>query len=403
MSSYHTMFEYLNGTSAAYGLRITTFEPDDGAMDTFLNMEQVYTDSYDGTRRRLYGMKYNSVATITITVIKQNGSDFSVSDNRRILKWLTGNKASWLNLYEGNTIAYSFYGSFVNVQQQKLDARVIGLVLTFESTSPFAYSSKQVYGPYSFGDHNLHIDDDGVVHQESNDPFNINANGIVYLDDAEIKIDNYGVIYTGEDSVVMIDNLSDDKFSCVPMDVSYMNRSGNEKDNVLTITNIDSGESTEITGISLYENIMLHSNQFITSNRANKIFGDSFNFCWPKLVPLVETDDNPTCANRFVINGSGKGDVLFTFRYPIKIGDCAVNINKIINNPVGCGAIDDWEDDEDNNVEIVKPMSMRINGDYLQYTSDGIKWHNLIPVSEMASAIGKHMTLTDDDILTFGN
>ena len=138
MSSYHTSFDYLDKNSIAdYSLLIASFDGDSGENDSFLGMEQVYTESYDGTKRNLYGLKYNSVASIKITLVKPDGSDFSVAENRKILKWLTGRRqASWLDLYEGETLAYSFWGSVTNVQQQKMDARVVGIILTFESTTP---------------------------------------------------------------------------------------------------------------------------------------------------------------------------------------------------------------------------------------------------------------------------
>lgn len=402
MSSYHSRFTYLNGDSAAYGLRIAAFTPDDGESDTFLDMEQVFTESYDGTKRHLYGLKYNSVATIQITVIKQDGSDFSLADNRKILKWLTGNRqASWLGLYYGTSVVpvYSFYGSFTTIKQQKIDAKIIGLVLTFESTTPWAYSSPQEVNCY-FGEDELEIDDTGSIYKGivTSSVLNIDTNGILYNSSNDINatfnIDDFGVVYNGEDVILTIENETDDLYTYINLDIVYTNKSGNETGNTLTINNLTLNEKTIITDISANEVVTLNSGQFITSNIYNKIFGDAFNFTWPRLRPG---------ENQFLINGSGKGVIQFTFRYPMKIGDCAIDINNIINNPIGCENIpgDDISNSKPTN-GIGYSMKMRIYGDYLQYTNDGITWANLMPVSAMAAAIGQHMNVVDGDVLVLG-
>ena len=140
MASYHNSFSYLNKNSAEQGYIITAFEPDDGFVDTFLGMDQIYEDHYDGTKRFLYGTRYNNIATINITLIKSDGTDLTINDNRSLLKWLTGTKtATWLDLYQGNKIKYSFIGTITNVQQYKLDGRVIGISCEFSSITPWAY------------------------------------------------------------------------------------------------------------------------------------------------------------------------------------------------------------------------------------------------------------------------
>jgi hypothetical protein len=112
MASYHTSLSYLGKNSADEGYIITSFEPDDGFKDAFLDMDQIIEDYYDGTKKFLYGTRYNSTAVISITLVKMDGTDWSVNDNRKALKWLTGARtASWLDLYQGDNIKYSFLGT----------------------------------------------------------------------------------------------------------------------------------------------------------------------------------------------------------------------------------------------------------------------------------------------------
>ena len=64
----------------------------------------------------------------------------------------------------------------------------------------------------------------------------------------------------------------------------------------------------------------------------NKVFGDNFNFVWPRLVPGI---------NRFTIEGNVKGSedgtMQFTYRYPMKIGDCAMDTD-VRGGSVYCGS-----------------------------------------------------------------
>ena len=149
MSSYHSSFTYLNKNSSGEGFVIASFEPDSGFVDSYLGMDQIVTDSYDGVKKHFYGSRYNSSAEILITLIKPDGSDFSMADNRRVLRWLTGNrKASWLDLYVGDKLVYSFYGNVTACEQQKADARVIGIQITFTSIHPWAWSAPQSFDCY---------------------------------------------------------------------------------------------------------------------------------------------------------------------------------------------------------------------------------------------------------------
>lgn len=316
MSSYHNSFTYLNKNSADEGFIIASFEPDDGFKDAFLDMDQVSEDYYDGTKTFLYGMKYNTKATISITLIKADGSDFTIVDNRRVLKWLTGARvASWLDLYQGNSIKYSFLGTMSKPQQYKLDGRVVGISIEFLSLSPWAFSAPQVFNCSI--SQLLDITDDGVMYKGGDVSLGIH-DGVLSTSNVDqgsyFNITDDGIIYMDNRYRTMIDNQSDDLYTYIYLDIDYTNDNGT----YVSIKNNTLEEESLVTDISKNESIQISAKQFIISDIPNKIFGDSFNFVWPRLAPGL---------NDFIVDGDGRGTAKFTYRYPMKIGDCAMDID----------------------------------------------------------------------------
>ena len=329
MSSYHSSFKYLDKNSNDdFHLLITHFDADNGETDSYLSQDQIYADSYNGARRILYGTKWNSVANIKITVIKQNRSDFTVKECEKIYRWLTGNpSATWLELYAGGVHQYDFLCTCQDVKPQKLDARTIGLNIYFESVNPWAYSPEQ-FASCSFGQ-SLSIDNKGVLFKNGQDLYITNDYVLTNGVGASFDITDDGVVYVDNSVDLIIDNKSDDLYSYVFLDTTFKNTNSDHiiiKNNTLYEKSKEKDGLTEITGMSDKEIINLNDGQFIISDVPYKIFGDSFNFIWPKLLPGI---------NEFVISGTGEGIVEFSYRYPIKIGDCAIDVY-IPNNECGC-------------------------------------------------------------------
>lgn len=316
-------------------LVVAHFDADQGEHETFLNMEPVYTESADGSRRLDYGAKYSNVAVFRITVIKEDGGDFSVQEVREHLKWLTGSKKNspldlcenfseefvsngatnkftltnacdhvagvYINgdLIHGNQwsldksnnsvqlvdtpkknyvvkivcscIKYSFVCRVTNAWQHKLDARTIGIILEFTSVSPWAYSAKQVV--------------------------TASVNG---------------------STTIRINNETDDLYNFTPMNIVFKNTTGNS----LEITNNATGETAELTELSVNEIITISDNFMITSDNASKIFGNKFNFVFPKLI---------AGENQIIVKGNGS--ITFEYVYAIKVGDLAIDIN-IMSDPI---------------------------------------------------------------------
>lgn len=330
MSSYHTSFSYKNKNSLDEGLIIVAFEPDEGFTDSFLSMDNIADDYYDGTKRFDYGSKYNSSAEIAITVIKKDGSEMKLNEFRSYAKWLTGARInSWLDMYIGNDIVYSFLGKFLNLEQYKLDSRTIGLRLTFSSVSPWAYSSEQHFD-YTV-EQVLFVDNNGVLNKKTEDSLllSVDENGYLYNNSTYknnyFSITDTGVAYIDNSIVIQTDNQTDDLYAYINLDINYINGTGS----YVSIKNITLDEETIITGMSDHEEITLSAKQFIVSSIPGKIFGDDFNFVWPRLAPGV---------NKFVVDGSAEGQIYFTYRYPMKVGDCVIDTD-IVCNGLDCGCM----------------------------------------------------------------
>lgn len=330
MSLYYDNFRYLNTNSLDKGLIVTAFEPDNGFVDSFLSMEPVQEEHYNGTQKFDYGARYNSSAVVNIQVVKSDGTDFSLSDVRDISRWLTGSRInSWLEVgsvrfdYDNDPrVKYAFLGRVTNLQQYKMDGRVVGFKIEFTSISPWAYSRRQdidlVFGENMLTfieDNNFVTRGDGTI---KNATININDDGILYnnasTEESYFLIDDDGVVYVDNVARAYIDNQTDDLYTYIGLDIYYQNVNSN----TLSIINETLGETSAITGMSVGENITLSSQQFIVSDLPNKIFGDDFNFKWPRLAPGI---------NNFIIDGSHQGSVHFSYRYPMKVGDCAMDID----------------------------------------------------------------------------
>ena len=268
MSSYHSSFTYLNKNSYDdFNLQIVHFESgDNGETESHLSQDAIYQDSVRGTKRTMYGSKYNSVATLNITVMRPSGEEFSIERTREINKWLTGaTQYSWMNLYVGDEVKYRMHCFVQDIKPYKIDSRIVGFVITVESSSPWCYSTLQT---------------------------------------AKQTI-------TGEETL-RIENETDDVYTAIYPQVVFKNTTGKS----LTITNNTTKETTQVLNLAANETITLSENMFITSDKTSRIFGSDFNYVWPKLWAGV---------NEFVVNGIG--NITFEYTYPMKVGDCVGDLN----------------------------------------------------------------------------
>lgn len=268
MSSYHTSFNYLGKNSYKdFNLQIIHFDNgDSGETDSYMSQESIYTDSPRGTKRTMYGSKYSDVARLDITVMKPDSKEFGIEKTREIYKWLTGaTQYSWMDLYIGDEVKYRMLCFAQNVRPYKIDSRIVGFIITMESSSPWCFSPLQTISQ----------------------------------------------TLTGEETL-QINNLSDDMYTFTTMNTIFKNTSGKS----LIINNNTLGETTQVNNLATNEVVTLSDNLMITSDKPSRIFGSDFNYIWPRLKSGV---------NNFTI--TGKGDITFQYIYCIKVGDCVSGLN----------------------------------------------------------------------------
>lgn len=372
MSLYYNNFRYLDKNSLDQGLIVSSFEPDDGFTDSFLSMELIQEDYYDGTKKFDYGARYDTTAVINITVVKSNGADFSLSETRSMSKWLTGSKVnSWLDVGptkfedgkdDDENIKYAFLGRVTNLQPRKMDGRTVAFKIEFTSVSPWAFSTPKSF--YCIIGQQIDLDNAGILSSGTNNEskFWLDNEGYVHpIEDdhsSYFNISDDGIIYIESEYSETVDNQSDDLYTYIYLDVKYENQSGSW----VKIKNATIDEITEIKNVVDNEIIQISARQFIISNTANKLFGDNFNFVWPKLQPG---------ENEFTISGDGTGSLEFTYRYPMKVGDCAMDISVYGGGNSNCGEMASYETVKWENI-IGTPTSLKGYGITDAYTMDEI-------------------------------
>ena len=242
---YQRKIVFNSHSNEEFGLIVCAIDPDNGETDSYLTVESVYTENFNGTKRHDYGAKYKDPAMLYITMVKNNYADFSKRELREVLNWLTGlRKVSWMDLYGDNTgdISFSFLGRVTDVKLYKMDARIVSIKVEFESISPWAYS----------------------------------------------KINRTEATLDGSSQMFAISNESDEDSEYVYPNIMFVNK---VEGGSLTIVNHATGDKTEVKNLAFGEVITIDSNKTIYS-RPNldseivpKIFGNDFSFEWIKLAP----------------------------------------------------------------------------------------------------------------------
>ena len=144
-----------------------------------------------------------------------------------------------------------------------------------------------------------------------------------------------GILYVEDIIVALINNETDDLYTPIYLDIEYLN----DTCKYLEIKNETTNEITRIDDMQPKDIIYIASKQFITAYtrdqitgelvNQNRIFGDTFNFVWPRLIPG---------QNNLVVEGNGNGTVKFSYRFPMKVGDCAMDISTYGGDIVCCGS-----------------------------------------------------------------
>ena len=120
------------------------FDSDNSEVSTFLNREAVSSESHDGRYHNTVRYRYSERFAPRFTFMKKGFGDFSISEVRAVLKWLTvTDKPSLLDVYydNSNAVEWSAIGGWTEIETYKLaNQRTVAIVATFEATTPFALS-----------------------------------------------------------------------------------------------------------------------------------------------------------------------------------------------------------------------------------------------------------------------
>lgn len=243
------------------------FDSDSGDSSSFLNKESVFSTIHNGTLRKLHTYKYEDVAKPKFTFIKRDFGDFSRTEHREMLSWLTSsNTAQWLSIYryQYDEEPMEFYGNFIEVSPYKLaNGRTVGYTAVFEASTPWAFTPKIRIQPDPMETDTLTLN----ISCKSDE-----LNSLIY---PKIK---FKVLSEGSISI---------KNETIGIESKILNNQSNE---IITLDG---------------------DNEILFSERiGGRIFGNDFNLQW---FPLKPGDNEITIT--------GKCHIKFEWREPRKIGE----------------------------------------------------------------------------------
>lgn len=285
MSVYLPVISYKGKTNYNFQLVVSHFSDnaDFGELDSYQTMEPIYTENYDGTLRHDFGARHTSVAMPVVTFVDPDGDMIPPAKIRSVLSWLTGSKGvSFMDICDdtGKSMC-SYAGRFTDAKLYKIDARVVGIIATFTSISPFAYSP--------------------------------------------IKEARFTVTTEGTDFIIDCD--SDDEYNVLHPTVEFKNTQAKDPENpdkvMLSLYNETTKNETIFKNLNTGETVTIDSSLIVYSDNTARIFNDDYNFDFPIL----------SCGqNNF--RAVGEGELVIRFRYPMKLADGLLDAQQIDNSPV---------------------------------------------------------------------
>ena len=142
--------DYLNFDSSDVILDVA-FESDSGAMSSFLNRSAIASESHDGRYKNTAKYKYDELFSPQFTIIKKDFSDFTQSEVRKVLKYLTQtDRPTLLEVYYNDAnddnddnadVNWACIGGWTSIETYKIsNSRTVGIVAKFEAITPYAIS-----------------------------------------------------------------------------------------------------------------------------------------------------------------------------------------------------------------------------------------------------------------------
>ena len=297
-----------------------SFDSDDGETSTYLSREAVASETYRGNFKRVSSYKYSEVFAPKITFIDKDFGEFDSERQRKILKWLTSkDTASFITIYhdDSEVVSYEILGAFIDIQTYKNgNGRVIGVVATFESISPWAFSplhtiTKDVSNP---------TDNKIIINLETDEPQSAvypritiqqKDSNIITINHTMGDQDNWveGSVFYNGSNYYWFDAKKKER-------ITSTNNTSNLNTTSVSIRNTHTDYNGKVSAFDALvknnvvdEKVVLDGANRVVSSSSIRIFGDDFSWNW---TPLYE----------------GKNELSF-------IGNCTVTIE--YRTPIKCG------------------------------------------------------------------
>lgn len=297
------------------------FDSENGEVSSFLNREAVASESYRGDFRRIHNFKYNEFFAPKFTFVKNDFSDFSADEYRRLVSWLTSKSTtSVLTAYrdDSEVVEFEIIGGWGEIQPYKLaNHRTVGVTAVFESVSPYAYSpiktlTQTITQPTII---NIKCNTDDwespvypriTIKQSNNIVVNATGEMVSTIFDNDNYIDGTVYYYNG----TFYWKATDENGQMV----SYTNSVNNSKFYTTSVMlyNETTNVKTYIKGNAANETIIIDgANKLVaTENNARSVLGNDFAWEW---LPLVSGDNS--------IRIVGNCTITMEWREPIKLGE----------------------------------------------------------------------------------
>lgn len=143
-------FTFNGQNSSDYNLMLVSFERESGFETPEIATELNLTTERTGNNPtvRLVNTQYSDVLKFQISCILNEdicpSKEISTAAFRNILKWLTTNKYTRLEIDEERFQNLYFNAIVTNITPYKIDDKLIGFVADFECDSPYGFTSKSI-------------------------------------------------------------------------------------------------------------------------------------------------------------------------------------------------------------------------------------------------------------------
>lgn len=326
--------EYRGYSSVDFDLKTCmAFESDNGEVSTYLTREAVASESYRGEYKRIHNFKYTETFNPKFTFIKDGFGDFTTEEIRKVTRWLTsGTNASFLTVFkdDSNIDHFDILGGFTEVSLYKLgNGRCVGIVATFESAHPYAFSPLYTYSQSMVN----------MAHQKFTIPIDSDEEESAIYPRVTIKQNNSVLVYVDRPMIVNgvwvdSDYIDGTVYYYAAEGDYYYNKHNADGSIVATVTKINPVTTITKTSViiksvntdeygkvhtsylriknnSAGETIILDgANKVVSSSATKRIFGNDFDWQW---LPLYNGYNEITVI--------GNCDIKLEYRMIRKIGE----------------------------------------------------------------------------------